>query len=129
MISTFSEFLSAAIEQEEPQRLLFLFAEIFSEPSSNTGEQHESVSPVMCVDKLPEDIESFDALKREADTISKDWNLMITIGLAGKGGMPPSEEEAEPFLDKMANDLTSGSAMSEYIIFDRDERQVEFEAC
>jgi hypothetical protein len=127
MISTFSEFLSAAIEQDEPQRLLFLFAKVESEDSDN--DQNGMLSPMMCVDKLPEDIESFEVLSTEADSISTDWDFMITVGLAGKNGMPPTEEEAEPFLTQMANDLSSGQSMSEYLVFDRDENQVLIEVC
>jgi len=130
MISTFSELLTAAIEQDEPQRLLFLFAKTESEDTSKKeSDQHGTLSPVMCVDKLPEDIESFETLTAEADGISTDWDLLITVGLAGKGGMPPTEEEAEPFLNKMANDLSSGQSMSEYLVFDRNENPVIIEVC
>jgi len=130
MISTFTELLTAAIEQDEPQRLLFLFAKTEREdPSNNKKDQHGTLSPVMCVDKLPEDIESFSTLTAEADSISTDWDLLITVGLSGKGGMPPSEEEAEPFLNKMANDLSSGQSMSQYLVFDRSENQVLIEVC
>jgi len=128
MITTFTELLAAAIEQDEPQRLLFLFAKTESE-DPNKKDQHGTVSPVMCVDKLPEDIESFTTLKAEADSISTDWDLLITVGLSGKGGMPPSEEEAEPFLNKMANDLSSGQSMSQYLVFDRSENPVLIDVC
>jgi len=128
MISTFTELLTAAIEQDEPQRLLFLFAKTESEDPENS-DQHGTLSPVMCVDKLPEDIESFTTLTAEADSISTDWDFLITVGLAGKGGMPPTEEEAEPFLNKMANDLTTGQSMSQYLVFDRSENQVLIEVC
>ena len=127
MISTFTELLTAAIEQDEPQRLLFLFAKTETEDSENV--QSGTLSPVMCVDKLPEDIESFEVLTAEADGISTDWDFLITVGLAGKNGMPPTEEEAEPFLNKMANDLSLGQSMSEYLVFDRDENQVLIEVC
>lgn len=129
MISTFSELLTAAIEQDEPQRLLFLFAKTQTEDSSQNNDQHGTLTPIMCVDKLPEDIESFKTLAIEADNISSDWDFMITVGLAGKNGMPPSEEEAEPFLNQMANDLTTGQSMSKYLIFDRDENQILIEVC
>ena len=127
MISTFTELLTAAIEQDEPQRLLFLFAKTETEDSENI--QSGTLSPVMCVDKLPEDIESFEVLTAEADGISTDWDFLITVGLAGKNGMPPTEEEAEPFLNKMANDLSLGQSMSECLVFDRDENQVLIEVC
>lgn len=130
MISTFSELLTAAIEQDEPQRLLFLFAKTESEETSTKeSDQHGCLSPVMCVDKLPEDIESFKTLTAEADSMSTDWDLLITVGLSGKGGMPPTEEDAEPFLNKMANDLSSGQSMAEYLVFDRAENPVIIEAC
>jgi len=129
MISTFTELLTEAIEQDEPQRLLFLFAKAESEDSNNKSDQHGTLSPVMCVDKLPEDIESFATLTAEADSISTDWDFLITVGLSGKGGMPPTEEEAEPFLNKMANDLSSGQSMSQYLVFDRSENQVLIEVC
>lgn len=130
MISTFADLLTAAIEQDEPQRLLFLFAKTESESSNDdTNEQHGSLAPVMCVDKLPEEIESFSTLTAEADSISTDWDILFTVGLSGKHGMPPTEEEAEPFLNKMANDLSSGQSMSQYLVFDRNEDQVVIEVC
>ena len=130
MISTFSDFLTAASEQEEPQRLLFLFAKTSSEDSKGKkADQHGTLDPVMCVDKLPEDIESFETLTVEADGISTDWDFLITVGLSGQGGLPPTEEEAEPFLNKMANDLSSGQSMSQYLVFDRNENPVLIEVC
>lgn len=129
MISTFDQLLVAATEQDQPQRLLLLFAKAESENAKNKKkEQHGTLSPVMCVDKLPEEIESFKTLSKEADNISKEWDFLITVGLTGKDGIPPSAEEAEPYLNQMANNLASGQDMSQYVIFDRSENPVLIQA-
>jgi len=130
MISTFEQLLVAASEQDQPQRLLLLFAKAQgSDSKKKKNEQHGTLSPVMCVDKLPEEIESFKTLSAEADEISKDWDFVITVGLSGKDGMAPTPEEAEPFLNKMANDLSSGQSMSQYVVFDRNQNPVMVEVC
>jgi len=133
MISTFDQLLTAASEQDEPQRLLLLFAKAESDDSKTNkqkkkNEQRGTLSPVMCVDKLPEDITSFKALSQEADKISKEWDFLITAGLSGKDGKAPSAEEAEPFLNQLANNLASGQDISQYAIFDRQENPVMIQA-
>ena len=127
MISTFPELLQAAIEQDEPQRLLLLFAKADSESSSKKNEQSGLLSPVMCVDKLPEEIESFKVLIEEADSISTEWDFVLTAGLSGQDGGPPSSDDAEPYLNQMANALASGQDLSQYVIFDRQENPVVVE--
>ncbi len=124
MISTFTELLKAAAEQDEPQRLLLLFAKAEAESENKKKEQSGLLSPVMCVDKLPEEIASFAALVEEADSISKEWDFILTAGLAGQNGEAPSADDAEPYLNQMANALASGQDLSQYVIFDRQENPV-----
>lgn len=124
MISTFGDLLKAAEEQDQPQRLLLLFAKAESESSKKKGEHTGTLSPVMCVDKLPEEIESFATISEEADSISKEWDFMLVVGLSGQNGEAPSPEDAEPFLNQMANNLSSGQDLSQYVIFDRKENPV-----
>ena len=127
MISKFSDLLEMAATQDEPQRLLMLFAKAeggSSNPKKQRKQQHGTIEPVMCVDKLPEEIESFKALVAEADNISKEWNFIIVAGLAGENGQPPTTEDADPYLNQMANGLTMGEDLSRYLIFDRDENPI-----
>jgi len=128
MISTFEQLLVAASEQDEPQRLLLLFAKAESETKKKKSQQRGTLSPVMCVDKLPEEIESFKTLSEEADGISKEWDFLITVGLSGQDGIAPTTEDAEPFLNQMANDLASGQDLSQYVIFDRKQNPVIIQA-
>ncbi|GGK62566.1 ribonucleotide reductase subunit alpha [Amphritea balenae] len=127
MISKFSDLLEMAATQDEPQRLLMLFAKAeggSSNPKKQRKQQHGTIEPVMCVDKLPEEIESFKALVAEADNISKEWNFIIVAGLAGENGQAPTTEDADPYLNQMANGLTMGEDLSRYLIFDRDENPI-----
>ena len=127
MISKFSDLLEMAVSQEEPQRLLFLFAMAeggSDNPKKQRKQQRGTISPVMCVDKLPEEVESFQALVAEADNISKDWNFILIAGLAGEEGKAPTTEEADPYLNQMANGLTMGEDLSRYLIFDRNENPI-----
>ena len=77
MISNFKELLDSAKEQDNPQRLLFLMAKTESR-SKSKKQQTGTITPVMCVDKLPEEIESFPALIAEADTVSSEWDVDMT---------------------------------------------------
>ena len=79
---------------------------------------------MVCVDKLPEEIESFEALVAEADNISKDWSFILIAGLAGENGKASTIEEADPYLNQMTNGLTMGEDLSRYLIFDRNENPI-----
>lgn len=122
MSAIFQDLLQMATTQEQPQRLLFLFAQP-EEVSDNSGH----VKPVMCVDKLPEELTTFEALLAEADNISKDWSFILISGLSGKKGKAPTTEDAEPFLNKMSNDLVGGQDLGRYMIVDREENPLEME--
>ena len=133
MFSNFKELLDAAAAQDQPQRLLLLFAKAESsnqkKKKNKNKEQHGTLSAVMCVDKLPEEIASFQALVEEADSISKAWDFIIIVGLSGKDKAPPSSDEAEPYLNQLVNNLASGQDLSQYVIFDRQEAPVIIQTC
>ncbi|WP_246028450.1 ribonucleotide reductase subunit alpha [Shewanella atlantica] len=116
-------------EQSAPQRLMFLFANAEStNPKKSKKHQRGTISPVMCVDKLPSELSTFDALVKEADSIAKQWNFVFIASLSGENGVAPTTDEAEPFLNKMANDIETGNGIGRYVIFDREENPIELEA-
>ena len=79
----------------------------------------------MCVDKLPAELSDFDALMKEADSLNKTWDFVLISGLNGQNGVAPTEEDAEPFLNKMTNDVASGQDLSRYMILDRKQQPIE----
>jgi len=126
MSKLFSELLTMASQQEQPQRLLFLFASVEEKnPKKSKKHKQGTITPVMCVDKLPEDLSDFETLIREADSINKTWDFVLISGLNGQNGVAPTEEEAEPFLNKMTNDVASGQQLSRYMILDRQQQPIE----
>jgi len=129
MISTFSDLIDMSTSQDQPQRLLFLFAQAEGSNAAKSNKkkskpQRGTITPVMCVDKLPEEIDSFESLINEADSINTDWNFILVAGLSGKNGQAPSTDDADPYLNQMVNGLTSGEDLSRYIIFDREQNPI-----
>lgn len=125
MATGFQELLDAARQQAQPQRLLFLFAQIEKLDSKRHKQrQRGALVPLMCVDKLPDDLTTFSAFAAEADQVSKEWDFMIVAALDGESGELPSSEQAELHLNRMANDLAVGADLSRYVIFDRKAQPV-----
>tara|TARA_R110001592_G_scaffold324870_3_gene604608 strand:+ start:272 stop:661 length:390 start_codon:yes stop_codon:yes gene_type:complete len=128
MVSNFQSLITAAKQQSQPQRLLFLFAKAETEDTKQSNQQHGTISPLMCVDKLPEELTTFAAFSDEADDISPDWDFMLAVGLSGQNGEAPSSDDAEPFLNQMISNLTAGQDLSQYVIFDREDNPVLIQA-
>ncbi|RKJ98913.1 MULTISPECIES: ribonucleotide reductase subunit alpha [Comamonadaceae] len=132
-INSFDDLLRAARAHRERQRLLFVFAG--SElPDDATPAQRERFAqgeggvlvPLMCVDKLPEEIESFDALLRESrqfENPAQPWRLVFTAALSGSPGKAPSDEDADRVLRRMVEAVKTG-AFSAYLPFNREGQPV-----
>ncbi|WP_395344497.1 ribonucleotide reductase subunit alpha [Ningiella sp. W23] len=126
MISMFSDLLEMANEQPDPQRLLFLFASAeATKKSAKRDDKKGTISPVMVVDKLPEEVPSFGALSKEADSINKHWDFVFIASLSGDNKTPPSSDDAEPYLNRMTEDVSTGQNIRRYVVFDRQENPIE----
>lgn len=131
-ISSFDDLLSAARAQPEPQRLLFVFAGAVL-PDDSTPEQRAgfeagdggALAPLMCVDKTPEEIETFAALADEARAFGPDWAIVFVASLPGRAGRAPSSKEADQPLLRMVEAIKCG-AFDAYIPFDRLGEPVRF---
>lgn len=128
MSGLFSDLLSKTAEQSEPQRLLFLFADTEEKnPKKSKHHKKGTITPTMCVDRLPDELTDFDSLVKEADGVSKNWDFIFIAGLSGQNGKAPSEDDAEPYLNKMTNDISSGADLSRYVILDRQQQAIELQ--
>ena len=124
-MKNFEDLLHSAHNEELPQRLLLLFAKAAPMKGAHKiRHQSGTIVPVMCVDKLPEEISSFESLLKEADSITNQWDFILIGSIAGKNGVPPSSQEADPHLHKMSNDLANGNDLSRYAILDREQRAI-----
>lgn len=126
MISMFSDLLSMAGEQPDPQRILFLFAATdTTNKSKKRDDKKGTIEPTMVVDKLPSELTTFSALVKEADSINENWDFVFIASLAGQMKQAPSSEDAQPYLDKMTDDVMTGSNIRRYVVFDREENPIE----
>ncbi|MGD9775022.1 ribonucleotide reductase subunit alpha [Diaphorobacter sp.] len=127
-IHCFDDLLRAARTLRERQRLLFVFAGA-ELPADATPAQRErfaqgeggALVPLMCVDKLPEELQSFDALVRESQQFElpgQPWRLVFTAALSGTPTQAPSEADAEKVLNRMVEAMKSG-ALGAYLPFNR----------
>ena len=132
-INSFDDLLRAARSHRERQRLLFVFAGT-ELPDEATPEQRERIAqgeggvlvPLMCVDKLPEELESFDALVRESQQFEQPgqpWRLVFTAALSGTAAQAPSDDDADKVLRRMVEAVKTG-AFSAYLPFNRDGQPV-----
>ncbi|HOC10496.1 MULTISPECIES: ribonucleotide reductase subunit alpha [Thermomonas] len=131
-LASFQDLLDAAHRQPEPQRLLFVFAKV-ELPENASAQQRErfenreggTLTPSLCVDKAPADIESFAALVAESATTGQAWDMVFVGSLAGRAGIAPSADEAAQPLRFMVNAINNGQ-VAQFATFDRNGAVLQF---
>ena len=67
-----------------------------------------TLTPLMCVDKTPEELPSFEALLAESREFGQAWDIVFVAALGGTGGESPSTAQAEEPLQRMVESVKSG---------------------
>jgi hypothetical protein len=132
-IEHFNDFLAAALAQPLPQRLLFVFAGV-ELPDEATAEQRAAFEagqggalvPLMCVDKSPEELQSFEGLAGEAGQFGKRWALVFSAALSGTRQQPPTTNDTDKPLQHMVESIQRGE-IAAYLAFDRDGVPVQLD--
>jgi len=131
-ITTFDDMLRASREQDEPQRLLFVFATA-GLPDDASPEQRArfdageggTLEPLMCVDKAPDEIASFETLVEQAREFGQAWDIVFVAAMSGRAGASPTSAQAEAPLQRMVEAIKAGS-VGGYIPFDGQGQPVQF---
>lgn len=131
-ISSFDDLLRSARAQPEPQRLLFVFATA-GVPDDATAQERTrfeagqggTLTPLMCVDKAPEDLDSFDTLLEESRQLDHAWDIVFVAALAGTDDARPTSLQAEEPLQRMVESIKSGS-IGGFIPFNANGQPVQF---
>ncbi len=125
-IANFDDLLNAARQQEQPQRLLFVF--VTTElPDDATPEQRKNfeanqggaLAPIMFADKSPNDISGFADLLQESEQFKHNWRIVFVSSLSGIVGNEPSAPAINHWLEIMVANVKAG-LLGGYIPFDRD---------
>lgn len=124
-IESYTDLIKAAGQQSEPQRLLFVFAKAelpngFTDTQKEYFEQGQggALSPVLCVDKLPEEVADFAELVAESANTGVDWDIAFVSAIGGRGGFAPNSDEASQPL-KMMTEKINGGMIADFLTFNR----------
>ncbi|MBL1271068.1 MAG: hypothetical protein ACI92B_002120 [Marinobacter maritimus] len=130
MISSYSDLIKATHTEQEPQRLLFVFcrAELPDDASAEEKaafEQGEggALTPVICVDKTPDDVTEFSALVEESRSTGQSWDVVFVAAMSGRAGTAPSSDEAQQPMTMMVESIRLGH-VSNYLPLDKSGNAV-----
>lgn len=130
MISSYSDLIQAVETQAEPQRLLFVFcrAELPDDASAAERASFEkgeggTLTPVVCVDKAPDEVADFQALVAESRQTGQPWDMVFVAAMSGRGGMAPSSDEAQQPLTMMVESIRLGH-LNNYLPLGQDGQAI-----
>lgn len=130
MISGYNDLIKATESEDEPQRLLFVFcrAELPDDASADEKAAFErgeggALTPVICVDKTPEEAPVFDALVDESRRTGQDWDVVFVAAMSGRGGIAPTSDEAQQPMTMMVEAIRLGS-LGNYLPLDKSGNAV-----
>lgn len=136
-ITDFQDLLNAAAQQADAQRLLMVFAgaTLPADASAQQIAEFEAgqggeLAPLICVDKLPQELSSFEALTLEADQLlsaQQQWHIVFIASLSGRPAQAPSPEQADKALKAMVESIKAGQ-IAGFIPFNRQGMPVNLQA-
>ncbi|CAN5702038.1 hypothetical protein BH11PSE12_BH11PSE12_14980 [soil metagenome] len=132
MISSYADLLSAAAQQAQPQRLLFVFAKAglshghdSSQKQQFDNQQGGELTAVMCVDKLTGELSDFASLVAESTHTGKNWDIVFVTTMSGQNGIAPDSNAASRPLDMMIESIKNGN-IHNYLAFNKAGELVQF---
>lgn len=125
-LTHFDDLLAAAREQAEPQRLLIVLAAAELPPDATPAEREAfargeggALAPVLCVDKLADEVESFAGLRAESEATGVGWDILFVSTLSGRAGIAPNSDEAMQPLKMMVEQI-KGGRIGRFLAANRD---------
>lgn len=116
MISSYNDLIKATKDEHEPQRLLFVFcrAELPDDASAEEKAAFErgeggALTPVICVDKTPQEASEFSVLVEESRNTGQAWDVVFVAAMSGRGGILPSSDEAQQPMTMMVESIRLGN--------------------
>jgi len=124
-LRNFADLLDAARHQDQPQRMLLVFAQAELPRDATAAEKARfergeggALAPKVCVDKAPDEIGDFASLQAEAARTGVDWDVLFVAALPGRGGHAPGPDEALQPL-RMMVEAIQGGRIADFLAVDR----------
>lgn len=115
MIGSYQDLIHETRKQTEPQRLLFVFCRAELPEDASAGEKAAfeqgeggALTPVICVDKTPDEAPDFQVLSEESRGTGQSWDMVFVAAMSGRGGLAPSSDEAQQPLTMMVESIRLG---------------------
>ncbi len=132
-ITSYESLLAATKQQDEPQRLLFVFLKA-TLPKDHEGDEENrfnagqggQLEPIMCVDKALEELGSFADLVEESKKMEQEWKIVLVAALSGRNGIAPTAKDADQPLKTMVQTIEHGGDLAAYLAFDRNGDHIRF---
>ncbi|MBS0193467.1 MAG: ribonucleotide reductase subunit alpha [Proteobacteria bacterium] len=133
-LHSFADLLAAARAQPQPQRLLLVFAAAELPRDATAAERERfahgeggALAPTVCVDKRPEDIADFAALRAESELTGQHWDILFVGAMSGHNRQPPSDDAVATSLRTMVEQIKGGH-IAQFITVDREGELVRLHA-
>lgn len=130
-IAQFSDLLQAARQQDTPQRLFFVFASAELPEDASPAQRARyaaggggALTPVMAVDKSPDDLSSFEALVEESRHTGTHWDMVFVTTQAMPDDLPPDAAQVEQTLTELIERIRLGQIDS-FLTFNRQGSLVQ----
>ena len=124
--TAFDDLLRTARQQPEPQHfyLIFAAAEL---PQDASPEQRArfaegnggALTPVMAVDKSPQELTDFGALVAESAQTGQHWDMVFVTTQPKSSDLPPDPQQVEQTLTGLIERIRTGQIDS-FLTFDRE---------
>jgi hypothetical protein len=131
-LADFADFLAAARNRPESQRLLFVFAVAELPQAHSPGQARRfregrggALAPVMCVDKGLDELDAFAALADESRATGQPWDMVFVAALAGENGAAPQPADIDRAFRTMVDAVHRG-AIERFLAFDPQGDVVRF---
>lgn len=111
----YNDLINLAKQQQEPQRLLFVFAKAELPENANEHQRDEfsrgeggTLVPTICVDRTPDEVDQFSVLMSESEQTGFSWDIVFVAAMDGRAGIRATSEECLQPLKMMMQQIQMG---------------------
>ncbi len=125
-ITSFNSLITIAKQQEQPQKFLVAFLEIYLPSHHNVSQAKDYLAgkggvlnPIQLIEKNPNNLDNLITLANETLKEQKNWKIALIGCLSGVNGTLPNSQVTKKHKDTMIHKIKSGSDLSKYFAFNK----------